>query len=341
MKTTSTSTSAQSGRAKAAPARETARAASWRWLPVAGVFVAGIALAAWLATQGIAGKKDGHPAGVEASSIAKVVPQTAATLTTPASTPLPSTSFPSSLSSLLQSLATVRTAAEKRALSDALIAHGSDEALQAWGKALLAETDPAARRAMLEALDTLHGEAAVEMITQLIELSDDPDITQAVTRTLGRMANAATIEYLTEIHTAAAADPARQQRVLGVLGAISNPAAVPGLIRLAHQPALGTELTGQAFNSLGKIGDSASLLAMSSAYESLQPENFAQRQQVLQAISTIRNPGSRAMLEDLAANSQQPLVAAAAADALRNLPDTDSTASDAQSMPSAQELVAK
>ncbi|MBL9132151.1 MAG: HEAT repeat domain-containing protein [Verrucomicrobiaceae bacterium] len=339
MKTKSTPPLTKPGTPRAGALRENGRAAR-RWLPVAGLFMAGITLAAWLASQALAGKAKENTVDGEArrgSSPASASHQTAAPLPTTTPTLQHSTS---PLPELLQKLAAAHTAADKRALADTLIALGTEEALQAWGKALLAETDPAARRAMLEALDTLNGEAAVEMITQLIELSDAPEIVEAVTRTLSRMANPETVAYLAELH--ASGDPALQQRVLGVLGSISNPTAVPGLIRLAHQPALGTELTGQAFTSLGKIGDSASLLAMSSAYDTILPENFAQRQQILQSIATIRNPASRAMLEDLAANSTQPLIAATATDALRNLPAaTSPLVGDASAMPSPQELIAK
>jgi hypothetical protein len=104
---------------------------------------------------------------------------------------------------------------------------------------------------------------------------------------------------------------------------------------------LGSELTGQAFSSLGKIGDPASLLAMSSAFDTLSPENFAQRQQVLQAISSIQNPASSAMLADLATNGPQPLIASAAAEAMKNLPAHTLATPDASAMPTAQELIAK
>ena len=340
MKTKSTASIAKPGHTPAT-ARETTRAATRRWLPVAGVFMAGIALAAWLASQSFTGKTGGKAADGEAprgSSASSTSHQAAATLsgTTP-----PLQHSTSSLPELLQKLATARTPTEKRAIADALIALNTEEALQAWGKALLAETDPAARRAMLEALDTLQGEAAVEMITQLVELSADPDIIQATHRTLSRMATPDTIAYLSEMHAAAASDPVRQQRMLDVLAAIRNPAAVPGLIRLAHQPDLGSELTGQAFSSLGKIGDPASLLAMSSAFDTLSPENFAQRQQVLQAISSIQNPASSAMLADLATNGPQPLIASAAAEAMKNLPARTLATPDASAMPTAQELIAK
>lgn len=237
----------------------------------------------------------------------------------------------------LSSFSEARTAAEKGALADALIGQGTEAAIQEWGRALLAETDPDCQRAMLDSLDTLNGEAAIEMITQLVEISEDPAVILAVTRALSRLATPDTIEYLSEIYARATENPECQQRVLDVLGSIRNPAAVAGLVMVANQPELGHQFTGQAFESLGKIGDPASLLAMRSAFDTLSPENFAQRQQVLQAISSIQNPASSAMLADLATNSLQPLIASAAAEAMKNLHAHTSANPDA----SAQELIAK
>jgi len=323
---------------------KTPAAAPRRWLPVTGLLMAGVTAAVCLLSRPQSEQSPENSAEGEVRHGLSASQKAAPAVLSPISTHSQfqrTPSAPLSLTTLVQKLASARTPTEKRAISDALIALNTEEALQAWGKALLAETDPAARRAMLEALDTLQGEAAVEMITQLVELSADPDIIQATHRTLSRMATPDTIAYLSEMHAAAASDPVRQQRVLDVLAAIRNPAAVPGLIRLAHQPDLGSELTGQAFSSLGKIGDTASLLAMSNAFDTLPPEYFAQRQQVLQAISSIQNPASRAMLADLAANSHQPLIAAAAADAVKNLPAHSLADPDASAMPSAQELIAK
>lgn len=208
------------------------------------------------------------------------------------------------------------TLEDKRAVADALIDLGTEEALQAWGQALLAEKDPSARAAMLEALDMLTGELAVEMITQLVAISDAPEILDAVARTLSRMANRETVKYLTEIHAAAAPGDDTQERVLRVLGTITNPTAIPGLIEVALQPALGADLTGQAFKSLGTIGNPDALDALTKAYDALSPDDFAQRRQVLDAIATIRNPDSSVILQSLAEHNHQPLIAGAAEDAL-------------------------
>lgn len=212
-----------------------------------------------------------------------------------------------------------RTPFEKRNLADALINQGTEEALAIWGTALLRESDPAFRLAMLEALDHLNGEIGVEMVTSLLERSDEPDIAGAVKRTLSRLGTSDTVEYLSEIYLGAESDQMRRQHVLEAVGSIRNAAAVPGLVQVADQPELGHEFTGEAFSSLGKIGDPASLLAISSLCETLSPEHFVQRHQALLAIASIRNPESRAVLEELAANSAQPAVAIAAADALQNL----------------------
>jgi HEAT repeat protein len=220
----------------------------------------------------------------------------------------------------LSRFAETRTAAEKRALADALIGRGTEAAIQEWGRALLAETDPDCQRAMLECLDTLNSEAAIEMITQLVEISEDPVVTLAVTRALSRLATPDTVEYLSEIYARATENPACQQRVLDVIGSIRNPAAVAGLVMVANQPELGNAFTSQAFDSLGKIGDPTCLLAMMSAYQTLLPEHFVQRHQALHAIASIQNPDSISLLQELAANATMPAIAVVAADALQNMP---------------------
>ena len=249
-----------------------------------------------------------------------------------------------SLDLLRAELAAAETPEAKRAASDALIALNSEVALSAWGEALLQEKDPAARKAMMEALDSLNGEAAVEMITQLIELSGEPEVFEGVARTLSRMATADTAKYLAEIHHQATPGDARQERALRMLGSISNPASVPGLIQVAHQPVWGADVTGQAAVSLGKIGNPAAVTALAGAFDTLAPEHFAQRQQVLAAISGTTNQESRTLLSDLAAHSHQPLVAAAARDALKNLPPPSAeepATADAASVPAASELLGK
>ncbi len=333
---------------------KTTRADSLRWFQVSGLVMAGLGMCAYLgyslssAPEGITQSEEkaerrGHLTHQFVTSA-----HNSATCSNQAN--LSSTIHSShtfKLSELVQKLAIANTPEEKRAIADALIALGSEEALRAWGEALLKETDPAIRAAMLEALDNLNGEAAVEMLTQLVALSDAPEILDAVSRTLARMANPETIRYLAEIHAAAVPGDAQQARVLRILGAISNPAAVPGLIHIAHQPALGAEVTGQAFNSLGKIGDPASLIAMTSAFNTLTPEDFAQRQQIVQSIAAITNPASLAMLEDLALNNPQPLIASAAADALKTLPQALPIQSnqyvipDIAALPPPQDLIAK
>lgn len=229
----------------------------------------------------------------------------------------------SSLEDTVRRLSSAASPEAKRAAADALIAMNTEEALSAWGRALLAEQDPAKRSAMMEALDNLNGELAVEMVTQLIDLSDAPEVFEGVARVLSRMATAETPKYLAEISTRAAAGNPIRDRALRMLGAIENPAAVPGLVHVAHQPALGPDLTGPAFLSLGRIGDAAALTALTAAFDSLDPENFVQRQQAIAAIEAVTNPRSRAMLEDLAVNSPQPLVATAAAEALKHLSPAD------------------
>jgi len=219
----------------------------------------------------------------------------------------------------LSSFSEARTASEKRALADALIGQGTEAAIQEWGRALLAETDPDCQRAMLESLDTLNGEAAIEMITQLVEISEDPVVTLAVTRALSRLATPDTVEYLSEIYARATENPACQQRVLDVVGSIRNPAAVAGLVMVANQPELGSAFTSQAFAGLGRIGDPTCLLAISSAYQTLAPEHFVQRHQALHAIASIQNPDSLSLLQELAANATMPAIAVVAADALQNM----------------------
>lgn len=251
---------------------------------------------------------------------------------------------PASLEEARRSLDTASNVEAKRAAADALIALGTEEALSAWGLALLAESDPAKRAAMMDALDNLNGELAVEMVTQLIELSDAPEVFEGVARTLSRMATPETPKYLVEIASSSTPQDGRRERALRMLGAIENPAAVPGLIQVAHQPALGIDVTGQASVSLGKIGDLAAVTALAGAFDTLSPDDFAQRQQLLAALGAVTNPESRALLTDLAANSPQPLVAAAAADALKNLPPAaaeEAVHTDAPSLPVAGELLGK
>lgn len=249
----------------------------------------------------------------------------------------------SSLEDAVRRLNSAVSPEAKRAAADALIAMNTEEALSAWGRALLAEQDPAKRSAMMEALDNLNGELAVEMVTQLIELSDAPEVFEGVARALSRMATAETPKYLAEIASRAAAGDSSRDRALRMLGAVENSAAVPGLIHVAHQPALGADLTGQAFLSLGRIGDGAALTALAAAFDSLDPENFVQRQQAIAAIQSVTNPRSRPMLEDLAANSQQPLVATAAAEALKHLSPSDGADAEGAvvDIPAPGELVAK
>lgn len=219
-----------------------------------------------------------------------------------------------------------QTAVEKGRLADALIDTGAEAALQAWGQAVLAEGDPAAIRAMMGALDNLNGDAGLEIIMQLIELSDRPEVFDGLARTISRMAGPETPQYLAEMHAAPEVVAGQGDRVLRLLGAISNPEAVPGLARLLYQPDFGPDVTGQAALSLGKIGNSASVIALAGAFTALPAEMFAQRQQILEALARIANPESSTILADLAANSLQPLIAAAARDSLQRLPTSKDTA---------------
>jgi thioredoxin-like negative regulator of GroEL len=236
-----------------------------------------------------------------------------------------------------------RTADEKGRVADELVKIGTPASLQTWGQAVLSETDPEAIQAMMSALDNLNGEDNLEIVTQLVELSAGPEVFDGLARTLSRMANSDTAQYLAEIHAAPAVTPGQQERALRLLGAIANPEAVPGLAALLYQPDFGPAVTGQTAESLSKIGNPASVIALAGAVQTLPPEQFAQRQQALDALASTANPESAALLADLAANSPHPLIAAAARDALERLPARDTTAAPPPQtwLPSPEHLVGK
>lgn len=247
-----------------------------------------------------------------------------------------------SVETLRAHLALARSPAEKGMASCALIKTGTDEALQAWGEAVLGETDPAAIRSMMSALDNLDGEMGLQIITQLVELSDRPEIFDGLARTLSRMASSDTPQYLAELHQGPEAAAGQHDRALRLLGAIANPEAVPGLAGLLYQPDFGTDVSKQAAVSLGKIGNPASVIALAAAFNTLAPENFAQRHQTLEALASVSNPESATLLADLAANSPQPLIVGAAQDALQRLSAKDAaTAESGTWLPSPDYLVGK
>lgn len=233
-----------------------------------------------------------------------------------------------SVEALRARLASARSAAEKGTAASALIKSGADAALQAWGEAVIAETDPSTIRAMMSALDNLNGEIGLQIITQLVELSDRPEVFDGLARTLSRMATTDTPQYLAELHKGPDVPVGQQERTLRLLGAIANPEAVPGLAGLLYQPDFGADVTKKASVSLGKIGNPASVIALAAAFNALPPEHFAQRQQTLEALASVSNPESATLLTDLAANSPQPLVATAAQEALRRFPPAKGTVTD-------------
>jgi hypothetical protein len=209
-----------------------------------------------------------------------------------------------------------------RVIARHMIQSNTEADLRAWAEILLVEKEPGRRAALLEALDLLQGEAALERITQLISLSGEADVTAALARTLGRAANPDTIHHLVEIHASAKPASPERRRVLEVIGSITNPYAVPGLLDLAGNSSLGEDLTGRAITSLSKIGDKAAMSGLVDAYESLPPD-AAQRSQILEGIGSSANPASRPFLESLASSSPFSEVVIAAKQGLKNLAGGD------------------
>ncbi len=242
--------------------------------------------------------------------------------------PEPSTRPAENVESTPERTALAKEAAQKGAVAEALVKIGSAEALRSWGKAVLQETDPENIRAMMAALDNLNGEAGLEIVTELVELSDRPEVFDGLARTLSRMANSDTPQHLAELSTQPEVVAGQHERALLLLAGISNAEAVPGLARLLHQPDFGTDVSGQASIGLGKIGNPAAVIALAAAFNSLPEERFAARQQAIQALASISNPESAALLSDLAANSTQPLIASAAKDALEKIPAAKIAAAD-------------
>lgn len=235
--------------------------------------------------------------------------------------PPPPAAF-SSTRSFRERFLRARDMEELRVIARDMILSNTEAELRAWAEILLAEKDAARRVALLEALDLLQGEAALERITQLISLSGEADVTAALARTLGRAANPDTIHHLVEIHASAKPASPERRRVLEVLGSITNPYAVPGLLDLAGNPSLGEDLTGRAIFSLSKIGDKAAMSGLVDSYESLPP-NAAQRPQILEGIRSSSNSASRPFLEMLASGSPFSEVVVAAKQGLKNLAEGD------------------
>jgi len=216
-------------------------------------------------------------------------------------------------------LANAQTAAEKSRICATLVRAGTAESMKAFDDTLLAEKDPGTRAAMLRALEETHDEAAIDGATALISLTNDPQVLAAVYRTIAQQGDAGTVQYLSQMYAAAECVPGQHQNALTALAAVRNPEAVPGQASLLNQAAH-PELELASAQSLAKIGTPDAVVSLLDAFHEIPPQDNSGRATLLRQISSVANPQSTQFLQYLVASSTEPLIRAAAGEALAAMP---------------------
>lgn len=234
----------------------------------------------------------------------------------------------SGVAEIIRRLASATSVGEKTLLCDALVQIGTDEAMQAFANAVLAEKDPTAREAMAAALDTTSTTAALELATSFLSITNDPAVLGAVNRTIGRMGNGDTVQFLTELYAENEAVAGQRQSVLTALGSLRNPQVVPALGTVVSQSPV-AEISQAGALSLAKIGTADALTSLVEAFGQLPESRNVERETVIQQIAAVRNPESANLLASLASTSTDLLIQHAAGEALKLLPPASESSTPA------------
>lgn len=222
-----------------------------------------------------------------------------------------------SVSELKRHLSAATTMEAKVSLGEALVRIGTPESFQAYLEAVVHEADSEMRAEMMRALEAATAKES-DIIASLLAVTNDPIITGAVARSIARLATEDTVQFLGELYSEEEAVEGQRQNVLSALSYIRTPAAIPALTTMLNDTP-SDELGAACALSLGKMGTADAINDLAAAFDTIPPEQFVKRHAVIQQLSAINNMGSVAYLESLAERSAQPLVKAAASEALANL----------------------
>lgn len=191
---------------------------------------------------------------------------------------------------------------------------GTEAALQSLFEAILAEQDPAIRKQLLGALDMLANPDGVEALASVSTQTTDTMVLAAVQDALARLASPETIQYLVELYRQTEPDSPQAAAVAGVLAGMKNPPCIAPMAAMLGDSSLPMPLFSATALALAKAPDRTAARALVNAYEGSL--DAARKDEVLRVIGAIREAAALEVLVDVAGESKDERLKAAANEAL-------------------------
>ncbi len=201
---------------------------------------------------------------------------------------------------------------ERGILADSLARIGTSEAVETLFAAVQAATEPAVRAQLLQALNALPPGQPLEALASILTHPIDPQVRDAIVATIARAADTNTVEFLNEMYHEPEAAGGQSANILAALGSISNPGATAALTTLLRTSGE-VPVMQNAAASLGKIGTTDSLQAVTDSLQVIGVTNPDLRQYFLGIIQAVSNTEARDWLQKNAISTDPGLAQAAAA----------------------------